>query len=145
MNLNSDLRKLLLTEFEHSSKNLQKYAKGKGKNYCVQVVREAWNNIDGHCEMKDGRLLIGFFDDTGYFCGPDLNQVRCGNFNTWAFMPINYEDVTYWFMKEYSEKGMCFDGDSNHEFEADKDTRTCKHCGKTQTRKTKMVEKVWWE
>ena len=144
-NRNSELRKLLLTEFEHSSENLRKYAKGKGKDYCVMVIREGWNNIAGDCDIDKGRLLIGFFCDVGFFNGSQLNQVRCKNFKTWAFMPKNYTDVTEWFMKEYAEKGMCFEGDSNHEFEINHDTRVCKHCCKTQVRKTKMVEKVWWE
>lgn len=144
-NRDSALRKLLLTEFEHSSENLRKYAKGKGKDYCVMVIREGWNAVTGECDINKGRLLIGFFGDAGFFNGSQLNQVRCKNFKTWAFMPKPYVDVTEWFMKEYAEKGMCFEGDFNHEFNTDGDTRICKHCGKVEKRKSKMVKKVWWE
>lgn len=134
-NRSSPLRKLLLTKFQHSSENLRRYAKGKGKDYCLSVIRE----------IEDDRLLIGYFSDVGFFNGSNLHQVRCGNFKTWAFMPMGYEDVTEWFMDEYEKKGMCFSGDSNHVFKTNGSIRSCIYCGETQVKKEEVVKRVYWE
>lgn len=136
------LYETLRSEFEHSSKNLRKFA-GK-RDYLKDYNRIL---------KADDILYIGYIDDIGLLCGNRLLQVACANFDTFSYTGIKQvEDVTEWFIKEYKEKGMCAYNDWRHEWDKneidsklpDGAVRKCLHCGKVETLHSKMVRKTWW-
>jgi hypothetical protein len=138
------LYELLKSEFPNSSPNLAKFARGKKytdlKNYYRMYRSES------------GDLHLGFIDDKNCFCGKKLIRLACGEFQTFAYSILNPVDVTEWFISEYSQKGMCTYTDMRHDWIEDVDnaapdgtTRTCRFCGTTETLRSKMVRKTWWE
>lgn len=139
------LYELLKSEFPNSSQNLAKFAR----------KRDFMKNHNCILKSSDGELYIGINDD-GWLTGAKLISIACGDFQTWAFATketANCEDVTEWFINEYSKKGMCAYTDMRHTWHQgahdeeleDGDKRTCEHCGKTETLHSKMVRKIWWQ
>lgn len=141
--LSRKLYELLKSEFPNSSQNLANFARGK-------------TILKSHYRVyKDSNddLYLGFIDDTNCFCGAKLLRIACGNKQTFAFGLSSPVDVTEWFLKEYSEKGMCAYTDMRHTWNQDDhedklddgSIRTCQHCGKVETLHSKMVRKTWWQ
>lgn len=139
------LHELLTSEFPNSSKNLSKFAR----------KRDYMKNHNRILKDSAGVLYIGINDD-GWITGAELMRVACGDFQTWAFASketAKCEDVTEWFIKEYSGKGMCAYTDMRHSWNKDNDedrlddgsTRACKYCNKRETLHSKMVRKTWWQ
>lgn len=137
------LHDLLRSEFINSSKSLRKFA--RKRDYLKDHYR-----ILKHEDV----LYIGYVGNNGWVVGAKLLQVACGYFITYAYPHIkDVEDVTQWFIDEYKNKGMCaYAGDFHHEWNVDENpqledgtVRTCIHCGKQETLKSKMVKKTWWE
>ena len=139
------LCELLRSEFKHSSPNLKKYAsskKIKSLEHYIRIYKDS-----------DRILHIGFIDDTNCFIGRRLLKIASGDFQSYAYGINGAEDVTQWFIDEYKKKGMCaYAGDWRHEWNVDENpqledgtVRTCIHCGKQETLKSKMVKKTWWE
>jgi hypothetical protein len=136
------LHDLLKSTFEHSSCQLARFARKKS------YMKNKYRVIKANDE-----LYIGYMSDNNLLCGARLMRIACGNPNTFAFTGINtHEDVTEWFINEYKSKGMCaYSGDWNHAWNVDENheiadgtVRTCKHCKKQETLKSKMVRKTWW-
>lgn len=143
--LSRKLYELLKSEFPNSSENLAKFAK----------KRDYMKNHNRILKDSDGELYIGINDD-GWLTGAKLMRIACGDFQTWAFASketSSCEDVTEWFISEYSEKGMCAYTDMRHSWIQgvhDKDlkdgeVRTCEYCGKTEVLHSEMVRKIWWQ
>lgn len=138
------LYNLLLSEFPNSSQNLAKFARSK-------KYKELKNHYRIYRSGDD--LFIAYQSDNGLLCGAKLTRVACGYFETFAFPVRDVKDVTAWFIDEYQQKGMCSYTDMRHEWDQwshdedlkDGETRTCFHCGKSETLKSKMLRKTWWE
>ena len=142
--LSTKLYELLRSEFPNSSASLRSFALSKKykelKNH-YRIYRSA-----------DGYLHLGFIDGSGFFCGRDIINLACGDKDTYAYNLNDAQDVTQFFINEYSTKGMCAYTDMRHDWLEDHDdshpdgvVRTCKYCGHTETLHSKMVRKVWWE
>ncbi|WP_153448763.1 hypothetical protein [Vibrio algicola] len=142
--LSIKLHALLSSEFPNSSQNLAKFARSK-------KYKELKSNY--RIYRIGGDLYIAYKSDEEWLCGAKLIRVACGYFETFASLTPSYEDVTEWFISEYSQKGMCAYTDMRHEWHQgaheeeleDGETRTCFHCGKTEALKSKMVREIWWE
>lgn len=126
--------------------------KGKSDFFSWQLFRWIRKNPE-YCriwKMEDGRLMIGDkweneisgstlttlcrYDQklTVYsFCMSDISK---------------WEEVTESFWKDYMRIGVCaIHGDNAHDWEVGGTLRACRNCHKTETQKSEMVERKYWE
>lgn len=97
--------------------------------------------------------VIGYRNHDGDIIGIRLKELCSSESNrqfpnVFCYGNQDWQDVTDWFWGEYERIGVCaIHGDWAHDWEylKDRSARMCKHCGKIEKKKIKMVERVSWE
>lgn len=147
----SELKSALLKEFPNYSENIRKFAKTKFRNN-MRVYKVGFDCINGRVNVDDGALYFGYIDG-GLLTGVKVRSVRCkmftiycySNFGGKSISEVGYKDVTDWFIEKYLTIGMCIDGDTNHKLEGSDEISSCIYCGKSYTKKQKIIKKDYWE
>lgn len=143
---NCNLKEALKLKGDKYSDNFLKLS--KKRNSISKVLLVPWDMFDGHDSKKGTLYFVCDHSDSFGLSGVGVHRVRCGYFTITccvSFSNIHYskiktEDVTEWFIKNYTEKGKCMFDDNSHDWvKINSHARKCGNCGKHEQREVKTI------
>jgi len=128
----------------------QLYRWAKKRPEAMKIWSSTWNCVSG-IDAEKTVLYIGFERDGDWIHARQLRNLclHGSNLDCWAYGPChdtrNWVDITDQFWERYFEIGVCaIHGDYAHNWSNGIDTRTCRYCGKTETKQIKPVTTEVW-